>query len=71
MRKTLIAKLSRMYTRTFPPIAPNGNNAIGDIKRTIIAMLMFAVGGSKTEEILREILTEFNEWYESNKGDLA
>ena len=63
MRKKLITKLAAMYTRTFPPLTPNGNNAIGDIKRTIIAWTMFAVGGRKTEEILTEILTEFIEEY--------
>ena len=71
MRKMLIMKLSQMYTRTFPPITPNGNNAIGNFKRAVIAMTMFAIGGRKTEEILHEVLEEFNEWYETNKGDLA
>lgn len=71
MRKKLIAKLAQMYTRTFPPLTPNGNNVIGDIKRTTIALLMFAVGGSKTEKLLEEVLTEFNEWYELHKGDLG
>ena len=71
MRKKLIAILSQMYLRTFPPLTPNGNNAIGDIKRTIIALLMNVVGGRKTEEILREVLTEFNEWYELHKEDPA
>ena len=71
MRKRLIYKLSQMYTRTFPPLTPNGNNAIGDIKRTIIATMMFMVGGRKTEELLREVLTEFKEWYESHKEELA
>ncbi|MBQ1189667.1 MAG: hypothetical protein IIX57_04565, partial [Lachnospiraceae bacterium] len=64
MRKKLIAKLAQMYTRTFPPLTKNGNNMIGDIKRTIIALLMNVVGGSKTEELLKEVLTEFTEWYE-------
>lgn len=71
MRKKLIVKLSMMYTRTFPPLTPNGNNAIGNVKRMIIAWLMFVIGGRKTEELLREVLTEFNEWYELHKGDLA
>ena len=71
MRKKLICKLSQMYTRTFPPLTPNGNNKIGDVKRTIIAILMFMVGGRKTEELLREVLTEFTEWYESHKEELA
>lgn len=71
MRKRLITKLAQMYTRTFPPLTPNGNNMIGDIKRTTIGLLMFAVGGKKTEELLREVLTEFNEWYELHKGDLG
>ena len=71
MRKKLIVKLSQMYTRTFPPLTPNGNNAIGNIKRMIIAWLMFVIGGRKTEELLMEVLTEFKEWHELNKGDLA
>lgn len=71
MRKKLIFKLSQMYTRTFSPLTPNGNNAIGNAKRTIIAWLMFAIGGKKTKELLLEVLMEFNEWYESHKGDLA
>ena len=71
MRKKLIYKLSRMYTRTFPPLTKNGNNKIGDIKRAIIATLMFLIGGEKTEELLREVLTEFTQWYESHKEDLA
>ena len=71
MRKKLIVKLSQMYIRTFPPLTPNGNNAIGNVKRMIIAWLMFVIGGRKTEELLREVLTEFNEWYELHKGDLA
>lgn len=71
MRKKLIAKLAQMYIRTFPPLAPNGNNVIGNIKRTIIAWLMNIVGGRKTEELLMEVLTEFNEWYELHKGDPA
>ena len=71
MRKKLIAKLARMFTRTFPPLTPNGNNVIGNIKRTIIVWLMNVVGGRKTEELLMEVLTEFNEWYELHKGDLA
>lgn len=71
MRKKLITKLAGMYTRTFPPLTPNGNNAIGNIKRTIIAWMMFAVGGRKTEKLLTEILTEFSEWYELHKGDPA
>lgn len=71
MRKELIFKLSQMYTRTFPPITLNGNNKIGDIKRTIIAMLMFVVGGRKTEELIREVLTEFTEWHELHKEDSA
>jgi hypothetical protein len=36
-----------------------------------IALLMNIVGGRKTEELLREVLTEFNEWYELHKEDLA
>lgn len=71
MRKRLIAKLAQMYTRTFPPLTPNGNNMIGDIKRTIIALLMNVVGGRKTEELLKEVLEEFNEWYELHKEELA
>lgn len=71
MRKKLITKLAQMYTRTFPPITPNGNNVIGDIKRVIIALLMNIVGGRKTEELLREVLTEFKEWYELHKEELA
>ena len=71
MRKKLIAKLAQMYTRTFPPLTPNGNNVIGNIKRTIIALLMNAVGGRKTENLLMEVLTGFNVWYELRKGDPA
>lgn len=71
MRKKLITKLSMMFIRTFPPLTPNGNNVIGDIKRTIIAWMMFVVGGRKTEELLREVLTEFTEWYELHKKDSA
>lgn len=71
MRKKLIMKLAQMYTRTFPPITPNGNNVIGDIKRSLIAMLMFMVGGRNTEELLKEVLTEFTEWYEAHKEELA
>ena len=71
MRKKLIAKLAQMYIRTFPPLTPNGNNVIGNIKRTIIAWLMNAVGGRKTEKLLMEVLTEFNKWYEPHKGDPA
>ena len=71
MRKKLIAKLAQMFTRTFPPLTPNGNNVIGNIKRAIIALLMNVVGGRKTEELLMEVLTEFKEWYESHKGDPA
>lgn len=71
MRKKLIAKLAQMYTRTFPPLTPNGNNAIGDVKRIVIALLMNVVGGRKTEELLKEVLEEFNEWYELHKEDLA
>lgn len=71
MRKKLITKLAQMYTRTFPPLTKNGNNKIGDIKRTIIATLMFLVGGERTEELIREVLTEFTEWYESHKEGLA
>lgn len=61
MRKKLITKLSQMYIRTFPPLTPNGNNVIGDIKRTIITLMMSAVGRGKTEELLIEVLTEFTE----------
>ena len=71
MRKKLIAKLAQMFIRTFPPLTPNGNNVIGNIKRTIIAWMMYAVGGRKTEELLTEVLTEFNEWHELHKGDPA
>ena len=71
MRKKLIEKLTQMYIRTFPPLTPNGNNVIGNIKRTIIAWLMNAVGGRKTEKLLMEVLTEFNEWHELHKGDPA
>lgn len=61
MRKKLITKLSQMYIRTFPPLTPNGNNTIGNVKRTILAWLMSVVGGRKTEEILSETLTEFTD----------
>lgn len=71
MRKKLITKLAQTYTRTFPPLTPNGNNVIGNIKRTIIALMMFAVGGRQTEVILTEVLTEFTDWYESHKEDLV
>lgn len=71
MRKKLINKLSQMFLRTFPPLTPNGNNVIGNVKRTIITLVMFVVGGRKTKEILKEVLTEFNEWYELHKGDPA
>ena len=71
MRKKLITKLAMMFTRTFPPLKPNGNNKIGDVKRRLIAWMMFVVGGRKTDELLREVLTEFTEWYELHKGDLA
>lgn len=71
MRKKLITKLIQMYTRTFPPLTKNGNNKIGDTKRAIIATLMFLVGGRRTETLLREVLAEFTEWYESHKEGLA
>jgi hypothetical protein len=72
MRKRIIRKLAQMYTRTFPPLTPNGNNVFGDAKRFIIAILMGLVGGRNTEKIIREVLTEYKEWYELNfKGDLA
>ena len=71
MRKKLITKLAMMYTRTFPPITPNGNNAFGNIKRAAIALLMSVVGGNKTEELIKEVLTEFVEQYELHKEDPA
>ena len=67
MRKKLITKLAQMYIQTFPPLTPNGNNVIGDIKRVAIALMMFAVCGRKTETTLTEVLTEFNKWYELHK----
>ena len=65
MQKTILDKLLRAYLRTFPPITKNGNNKIGDAKRTILALLINVVGGNNVETIANEILTEWGVEYSS------
>lgn len=60
MRKTILSGLIRAYLRTFPPIAKNGNNAIGDVRRAIISLLINAVGGKNSMLLVEEILTEWD-----------
>lgn len=60
MRKSILGKLTRAYLRTFPPIAKNGNNVVGDAKRAIIALLINAVGGKNSMSLVEEILTEWD-----------
>ena len=60
MRKTVLEYLMRAHLRTFPPITKNGNNKIGEIKRTIIALLMNVVGGKEVEMLVKEICTEWS-----------
>ena len=60
MQKVILSGLTRAYLRTFPPIAKNGNNTIGDVKRAIISLLINVVGGTNSMSLVEEILTEWN-----------
>lgn len=59
MRKKMMARLLKIYMRTFPPFDKNGNGILGTMKRNVLAFIMNVVGGRKAETMINDILTGF------------